>query len=73
MIEGDYVHGPRWVYEFHPEIGTACFVRVCEKCGRFVKANDSIRVNLFEGGLIDEPNAICSKCGPTKMLFEGFF
>lgn len=52
------------------EDGDAVFVPVCEKCGRFVKANETIRVN--GNGLADEPNAICSKCGPTKMLFEGF-
>ena len=50
----------------------ATFVPVCTKCGRFVKANKTILVS--EGlGLKDEPNAVCKKCGPTKMLFEGFF
>lgn len=52
------------------EDGDAVFVPVCEKCGRFVKANETIRINA--NGLADEPNATCSKCGPTKMLFEGF-
>ena len=49
----------------------ATFVPVCEKCGRFVKANDVIHCNDITG-LKDEPNAQCKKCGPTKMLFEGF-
>lgn len=49
----------------------ATFVPVCEKCGRFVKANKTILVNEITG-LKDIPNAKCSKCGPTKMLFEGF-
>jgi hypothetical protein len=46
------------------------FVPVCEVCGRFVKPHIVIR----ERGetLADEPNAECSKCGPTKMLFEGY-
>ena len=53
-------------------IGTAVFVPVCEKCGRFVKAHITILVSEHSG-LEDEPNADCSRCGPTKMLFEGFF
>ena len=49
----------------------ATFVPVCEKCFRFVKPHKTIRVN--DGwGLHPEPNADCSKCGPTRMLFEGF-
>lgn len=49
----------------------ASFIPVCEKCGRFVKANKMVRYNEING-LIDEPNATCSKCGPVKMIFEGF-
>ena len=52
------------------ELGDAVFISVCPNCGRFVKANQIIRVN--SDGLKDEPNAECSKCGPVKMLFEGF-
>jgi len=49
----------------------ATFVPVCEKCGRFVKADPTIQVS--EGlGLRDQPNATCSKCGRMAMLFEGF-
>lgn len=59
-------NSPRIVYE-----GGGQFVRVCSKCGRFVKANRYIHVNEITG-LKDEPNAICGKCGPTKMPFEGF-
>ena len=51
--------------------GGATFIRVCEKCGRIVKPNKYIRVNDLHG-LKDEPNAMCSKCGPTNMLFQGF-
>lgn len=51
--------------------GDACFVPVCEVCGRFVVPHAVIRFNEATG-LKDEPNAECSKCGPTKMLFEGF-
>jgi len=49
----------------------ATFIPVCEKCGRFVKADKTILINL-EDGVKDCPNATCSKCGRTKMLFEGF-
>ena len=52
--------------------GKAVFIPVCEKCHRFVKSAKSIRVNDISG-LVDEPNAVCSKCGETKMIFEGFF
>jgi hypothetical protein len=47
------------------------FIRRCEKCGRYVKANEKINVNESTG-LKDEPNAICSRCGPTKMICLGY-
>jgi len=63
----DYPNMRRVVYE-----GGARFIPVCEKCKRFVKPDKSVRTS--EGnGLADEPNATCSVCGRTKMLFEGFF
>lgn len=52
------------------EIGDAVFVPVCEKCHKFVKADE--KITLDWKGLKDQPNATCSKCGRTKMLFEGF-
>lgn len=51
--------------------GGASFVPVCEKCGRFVKADENIRLN-HESQLLTPPNATCSKCGRTTMIFEGF-
>ena len=51
--------------------GGAVFVPVCEKCGRFVKADNQIEIN--SNGLKDQPNATCKKCGRTKMIFEGFY
>ena len=50
--------------------GGAIFVPVCEECHRFVKADDTVFTNDY--GLSPEPNATCSKCGRTHMLFEGF-
>ncbi len=43
----------------------ATFVPVCPKCGRFVKAD-----NTIQG--VDRPNATCAKCGRVTMLFEGY-
>lgn len=52
--------------------GLAVFVPVCEKCGRFVKA-DKFILACEAKGLEDCPNATCKKDGRVKMLFEGFF
>lgn len=49
----------------------ATFVPVCETCGRYVKADPTVKISELKG-LSDEPNATCSKCGRTHMLFEGF-
>lgn len=51
--------------------GGAVFIPVCERCGRFVKANETVLVSEMSG-LHPGPNATCKKCGPTRMLFEGF-
>lgn len=52
-------------------VGRATFVPVCERCGRFVRADDSVMVNELSG-LSPEANATCKHCGRTRMLFEGF-
>lgn len=49
----------------------ATFVPVCPKCGRFVKADDYIRVRLEK--LAEKPNATCAKCGRITMPFEGHY
>ena len=56
--------------EDSPE-GQSIFVPVCETCGRFVKADDTVKFS--DNGLHPGENATCSKCGRTHMLFEGFF
>ena len=48
----------------------ATFVPVCETCHRFVKADAEIRFR--EGTIASDPNATCSRCGRTRMHFEGF-
>ena len=68
----EYENLRRVIYPDDTGIGTAVFIPVCPKCGRFVKANKIIRVNEITG-LKDEPNAVCRKCGKVKMPFEGFF
>lgn len=65
-MSGEYEETRRICYE-----GGAQFVPVCEQCGRFVKADETIRCNDAIG-LSNEPNATCSKCGRVQMLFEGF-
>ena len=65
-VEGEYENTRRVAYN-----NGATFIPACIKCGRYVKADDTIRYS--EGrGLANEPNATCSKCGRTNMLFEGF-
>ena len=54
------------------EDSSAVFIPVCEKCGRFVVADEQIKVHEWNG-LKNEPNATCKKCGRVKMIFEGFF
>lgn len=49
----------------------ATFVPRCTKCGRFVKADETIMSN-DSVGLKDQPNATCQLCGRTNMIFEGF-
>lgn len=51
--------------------GGLVFVPVCPKCGRFVKADETVTVNGL-GEYVKEPNATCSKCGRIEMIFEGF-
>lgn len=65
-MEGTYEGMRRICYE------DATFVPVCEKCGRFVKADEKVYFNGL-GELVSQPNATCSRCGRTTMIFEGFF
>lgn len=66
----EYEGTRRVSYDFGDEIGRAQFIPVCEKCGRFVKPGT---VTASLAGLKPGPNAECSRCGPSVMLFEGFF
>lgn len=68
MLEADfpYENTRRIQYD-----GGATFVPVCEACGRFVKADEVVKTNEITG-LHPGPNATCSKCGRTRMHFEGF-
>ena len=67
MVDYEYENVRRIVYE-----GGATFVPVCEKCGRFVKADKTVEVSEMNG-LKKQPNASCKKCGRVEMLFEGFY
>lgn len=48
----------------------ATFFNKCHICGRFVKADDSVSINLL--GESKKTNATCKKCGRTYMIFIGF-
>lgn len=52
--------------------GGMIFLPVCPKCGRFVKADESVAVNGL-GEYVPNPNATCAKCGRVEMPFEGFY
>ncbi|GEM_PF-2173948 len=67
----EYENVRRVVYRFE-EYGAAYFIPVCSKCGRFVKADETIEINEVRG-LKKQPNATCSKCGRVEMIFEGFY
>lgn len=62
----EYDKSPRIEYE-----NRMIFIRVCPKCGRFVKADKIIKVNYY-----DQPvgsNSTCSKCGRVEMVYEGIY
>jgi hypothetical protein len=63
-MTGEYENTRRLVYG---DEDNATFIPVCEKCGRFVKADEIVFINDRK-----KDNATCSKCGRTKMLFEGY-
>ncbi len=50
----------------------ATFIRRCAKCCRFVKAPKTMKFSKFDERYIEEDNAVCSKCGPTHLIFIGF-
>lgn len=71
MSDCEYERTRRVVYgDKDSEYGQATFVPVCLNCGRFVKADPSIKFGLET--IAPGPNATCSRCGRTEMLFEGF-
>ena len=70
IVEYEYENLRRVAYNCGEE-GQAVYLPVCPTCGRFVKADGSITTN--EEGVVDKTNATCSRCGPVKMPFDGFF
>lgn len=65
----EYDEEPRLVYG-EGEFAGATFVRRCNKCFRFVKPRETV---IFRGSQPNGPNADCARCGPTQMLFEGYY
>jgi RNase P subunit RPR2 len=53
------------------KFGGAQFIPVCKKCHRFVKADKTVWLHTSDSQPV-EPNATCSKCGRTGMVFEGY-
>jgi len=65
------------MYEFENEKRTiygdgAMFVCRCKKCCRFVKTPESMTFNGL-GNYVEIGNTVCSRCGPTSLIFEGFY
>lgn len=72
-MKGDAEYaGVNWVSYDGGHEGDPWFVPVCVKCGRFVKKDEHVCTS-GDGQLSPEPNATCSKCGRTHMIFMGFF
>ncbi len=69
-MSGEYENVRRVSYGSDKE-GWGYFVPVCEKCLRFVKAPKTMRFTI-DGPPVPK-QATCSKCGPTDMLFEGYY
>ena len=42
------------------------YFRVCPKCGRFVRPDDTAKIPEYQGR---EPNATCKRCGRVQMPF----
>lgn len=64
----DYVESPRICYGED----RATFVRVCPKCGRFVKARATITFSYEAGPIPGRWTGTCRKCGRIEMPFEGY-
>jgi hypothetical protein len=64
-VSGEYEGTPRLVYG-----EGATFLPVCEKCGRYVKADATVTIR--GDGQPSGPNATCSRDGRVAMLFEGY-
>ena len=67
----DYANVRRVVYpDSDGGDGGATFVPVCPHCGRWVKADPTIRIQGER--LAAGPTGTCRQCGRVEMPFEGF-
>ena len=51
----------------------ATFIPVCILCGRFVKADYTLKFNKEYAFDEHKPNGTCKKHGRIKMIFEGYY
>lgn len=70
---GDWAGTPTVVYRDPLDRdGEYLFLRICIRCGRFVKADSTVR---FEWPNLQPriPNATCARCGRTNMPDIGYY
>lgn len=68
--EFEYENTRRIGYDLCEGQGTAFFLPVCPKCGRYVKMDSSILWNEDTGLLKNAHNATCKKDGRITILCE---
>lgn len=67
----EFMESPRVCYGEGEHEG-ATFVRICPKCGRFVKADETVRLTYDGPPEKGRPNATCKIHGRIEMYFEGY-
>lgn len=67
----DWAESPRVCYGEGEHEG-ATFIRVCPKCGRFVKSDETVRLTTGGPPVEGRPNGTCKIHGRIEMPFEGY-
>lgn len=68
MIDCEFADQPRVIY------GDMVFLRICSECGRFVKADKTLKYRENMEGQIKfvDANGTCKRCGRIMMVWEGY-